>query len=369
MTTLEKLKAESAAFKPPKDGQPAQRVNFVRLNTKMNYKPRTRGAAFTNKIMAKKSNSVKAKARWAQKKKIEDLKNRDQVSMYGGLGKVGLDYQGCKGQDSLFMDDESKENNGDEYVVPAFSDQARQLVRAKMQADAKKIPQEEEDDEDEEMLCENIDEMVDELKKIDEKIEDIEIDKNDLDKAAYAVPDTDEGYKKVLKERFGHDDFLEGQLDAIKILVQRRKNALVVLATGGGKSLIYQYTTQFMPGLILVVTPLISLMTDQLGKLPDFMPGACINSQQSFQTKQAVLQAVKNKQIKVLFITPERFFTEDLGKYGRRISMVCVDEIHCASEWSHNFRPTYLMLHEMIHEKLGSSCRVLGLTATATKST
>ena len=58
-----------------------------------------------------------------------------------------------------------------------------------------------------------------------------------------------------------------------------------------------------------------------------------------------------------------------MGKYGRKIAMVCVDEIHCASEWSHNFRPTYLMLHEMIREKLGSTCRVLGLTATATKST
>ena len=92
------------------------------------------------------------------------------------------------------------------------------------------------------------------------------------------MPDTDEGYQKILKERFGHDDFLPGQLEAIKILIHKRKNALVVLATGGGKSLIYQYAAQFMPGLILVVTPLIALMTDQLGKLPDFMPGACINS-------------------------------------------------------------------------------------------
>ena len=134
-------------------------------------------------------------------------------------------------------------------------------------------------DSDDEMLCDNIDKMHDELKRIDEHVlEDVEVDINDLDKAAYAVPETDEGYRKILKERFGHDDFLEGQLDAIKILVAKRKNALVVLATGGGKSLIYQFTTQFMPGLILVVTPLISLMTDQLSKLPDFMPGACINS-------------------------------------------------------------------------------------------
>jgi ATP-dependent DNA helicase Q4 len=59
---------------------------------------------------------------------------------------------------------------------------------------------------------------------------------------------------------------------------------------------------------------------------------------------------------------------EDLSKFGRLFSMVCVDEIHCASEWSHNFRPAYLMLHEMIKEKLGDNTRVLGLTATATKT-
>ena len=71
----------------------------------------------------------------------------------------------------------------------------------------------------------------------------------------------------------------------------------------------------------------------------------------------------------MLFVTPERLFMEDLSKYNRKISMVCVDEIHCASEWSHNFRPTYLMLHEMVKEKLGKRTRVLGLTTTATVST
>lgn len=81
------------------------------------------------------------------------------------------------------------------------------------------------------------------------------------------------------------------------------------------------------------------------------------------------MKAVQQKMIKVLFITPERLFLEDLSKFERDISMVCVDEIHCASEWSHNFRPSYLMLHEMIKEKLGDKTRVLGLTATATKAT
>ena len=72
--------------------------------------------------------------------------------------------------------------------------------------------------------------------------------------------------------------------------------------------------------------------------------------------------------IKVLFITPERLFIEDLTKFGRPISLVCVDEIHCSSEWSHNFRPAYLVLHQMIKEKLGRDCKVIGLTATATKA-
>lgn len=141
-----------------------------------------------------------------------------------------------------------------------------------------------------------------------------------------------------------------------------------MLATGGGKSLCYQFACRFLPGLVLVVTPLISLMTDQLQKLPDFIPGAALNSQQQFSTKQDVVKAVQQKKIKVLFITPERLFMEDLSKFGRQIAMVCVDEIHCASEWSHNFRPAYLVLHDMIKEKLGDQARVIGLTATATRA-
>jgi ATP-dependent DNA helicase Q4 len=72
-----------------------------------------------------------------------------------------------------------------------------------------------------------------------------------------------------------------------------------------------------------------------------------------------------------LYVSPERFFLEDFSKFNRKISMVCVDEIHCASEWSHNFRPSYLKLNDMINDKLGGQdgARVLGLTATATKAT
>jgi ATP-dependent DNA helicase Q4 len=81
--------------------------------------------------------------------------------------------------------------------------------------------------------------MEKELKQIDDAIQESKPELTDDDKAAYEIPKTDEGYLKVLKERFGHDSFKEGQLEAIKIILERKDNALVVLATGGGKSLIY----------------------------------------------------------------------------------------------------------------------------------
>jgi ATP-dependent DNA helicase Q4 len=85
--------------------------------------------------------------------------------------------------------------------------------------------------------------MEKELKQIDDAIQENIPEHTDDDKAAYEIPKNDEGYLKVLKERFGHDSFKEGQLEAIKIILEKKENALVVLATGGGKSLIYQFTT------------------------------------------------------------------------------------------------------------------------------
>jgi ATP-dependent DNA helicase Q4 len=85
--------------------------------------------------------------------------------------------------------------------------------------------------------------MEKELKQIDDAIQENIPELTDDDRAAYEIPKTDEGYLKVLKERFGHDSFKEGQLEAIKIILEKKENALVVLATGGGKSLIYQFTT------------------------------------------------------------------------------------------------------------------------------
>jgi hypothetical protein len=108
--------------------------------------------------------------------------------MYGGLGRVGLDY----GKE--FSDEEFAEEREEKEKLPVFSSSV--VVEAKA--------------DDEEMLAEDFDEMMDELKQIDDEIEDVEVDMNDIDKAAYEVPDSDEGYLHILKERFGHESFKEG---------------------------------------------------------------------------------------------------------------------------------------------------------------
>ena len=126
-----------------------ERKNFVKLNQKQCYNPRMRGAAYTNKVMAKKTNQLKFRARTAAQMKIEQLKNRDKVNMYGGLGKVGLDYQ----------HEHAKEDG--EYQVPAFSSKLMHLAES-----AKKV------DEDEEMLDADLEDMHLALAAIDEEIAD-----------------------------------------------------------------------------------------------------------------------------------------------------------------------------------------------------
>ena len=121
--------------------------------------------------------------------------------MYGGLGGVGLDYEGRNDRQALLSDEELGPDE-EENQVPAFSNSAWNIINSSKTAKL--------DQEDDEMLVEDFDAMAAELLKIDDEIEDPSVDINDLDKAAYAIPTTDEGYKRILKERFGHDEFLEG---------------------------------------------------------------------------------------------------------------------------------------------------------------
>lgn len=140
----------------------------------------------------------------------------------------------------------------------------------------------------------------------------------------------------------------------------------VIQATGTGKSLIYQYFSLVSKGSVLVVTPLISLMNDQIIKMPKCIAAACINSYHTQEQRNGILNAFKSGHLNVLMMSPERLFLESVDFTG--VSLICVDEAHCISEWSHNFRPSYLRIEGILCEKLPLLPR-LALTATATRKT
>lgn len=170
----------------------------------------------------------------------------------------------------------------------------------------------------------------------------------------------------LLAERFHFSDFRPGQREAISSLL-RDKAALAVFPTGGGKSLCYQLPALVLEGITLVVSPLIALMKDQI----DFLrrrgiPAARLDSSLSADEVRQINDQVRNGELKLLYVAPERFNNERfLGELSRtRIGLFAVDEAHCISEWGHNFRPDYLKLAQTARE-VGAE-RILALTATAT---
>jgi len=129
-----------------------------------------------------------------------------------------------------------------------------------------------------------------------------------------------------------------------------------------------------LPGVTLVVSPLVALMEDQLTHLPKGLPGAALHSGQTPEHAAAVVNALRAGSLKILFIAPERLLSRrflDLAAtlpVDARFTFACVDECHCVSEWSHNFRPAYYHLGRVLRAELGLS-RILALTATATRRT
>jgi len=178
---------------------------------------------------------------------------------------------------------------------------------------------------------------------------------------------TDDDYHEILKKNFGFDEFRPGQLESIKKIVSG-KSTLVILHTGLGKSLIYSIASLLMPGLTVVISPLISLMFDQIDKLPKCLPGACINGMLKPENKGKIYELIRNQKLKILYISPETLETSFILDLSTQINFVCIDEIHCVSEWSHNFRTSYLKLSYLIKDRLKTEL-VLGLTATATSRT
>jgi ATP-dependent DNA helicase RecQ len=172
--------------------------------------------------------------------------------------------------------------------------------------------------------------------------------------------------RAVLRASFGFPEFRPGQERAVESVLAGR-DTLVVLPTGGGKSLCYQVPAMVLPGLTVVVSPLISLMKDQVDALTARgIPATFVNSTLTAGEVSERMSRVSRGEVKLLYVAPERF---DVGTAAERlreagVSLLAIDEAHCISEWGHDFRPSYLRVAQ-VREKLGWPPAV-ALTATAT---
>lgn len=172
--------------------------------------------------------------------------------------------------------------------------------------------------------------------------------------------------QSILKETFGFNEYRHGQNDAVSAILEGR-DALVVMPTGAGKSLCFQLPALVLPGVTIVVSPLIALMKDQVDDLQERNIAATfINSSLSGTEIARRLDEVTSGAIKLLYIAPERFYDAGFLQALKNItvSLFAVDEAHCISEWGHDFRPSYLQLKKAI-EAVGRP-PVAALTATAT---
>ncbi len=171
---------------------------------------------------------------------------------------------------------------------------------------------------------------------------------------------------KLLREQFGHPAFRPGQEQVIDALLEER-DVLALLPTGAGKSLVFQLTAQLLPGVTIVVSPLIALMKDQVESIAEQgLVARVINSTLSAGAAAQALHEVREAATKLLYVTPERFADAEFMEQIRRteVALFVVDEAHCISEWGHSFRAAYLALPEAIRQ-LGRPT-ILALTATAT---
>ena len=173
----------------------------------------------------------------------------------------------------------------------------------------------------------------------------------------------------LLKQYFGHDAFRPGQ-EAVIDAVLGGRDTLAVMPTGGGKSLCYQIPALMLPGLTLVVSPLISLMQDQVLALEENGIGAaCINSSLSHEELQDIYRGLRAGAYKLLYAAPERLEAPGFSALLQSLplSLVAVDEAHCISQWGQDFRPSYLKIHDFL-VRLPQRPILAAFTATATEA-
>lgn len=174
--------------------------------------------------------------------------------------------------------------------------------------------------------------------------------------------------RKILKQYFGYDDFREGQEVLIDSILSGR-DTFGIMPTGAGKSLCFQIPALILEGLTLVVSPLISLMKDQVGALNQAgIHAAYLNSSLSANQYFKALQYAKEGRYPIIYVAPERLLTDSFLDFAlhAKIAMVAVDEAHCVSQWGQDFRPSYLKITEFI-ERLPYRPVVSAFTASATK--
>ena len=175
--------------------------------------------------------------------------------------------------------------------------------------------------------------------------------------------------KEILKNQFGYDSFRMNQEQAIETILQK-KDCIVLMPTGGGKSLCYQIPALMLDGLTVVISPLIALMKDQVDALKNNgVEAAFLNSTQTSREQTEVFQSIRSGKLKLLYVAPERLlqsgnqFIDFLRSID--VSLFAVDEAHCISSWGHDFRPEYMQLARL--KSHFPDIPLIALTATADK--
>ena len=178
-----------------------------------------------------------------------------------------------------------------------------------------------------------------------------------------------EKLNQQLKNIFGFNSFKGRQEQIIKNLLEK-KDTMVIMPTGGGKSMCYQLPALMSNGLAIVISPLIALMKNQVDAIRTFNEknniAHVLNSSLSKTQVQVVMKDILNEETKLLYVAPESLIKEEYVKFLKKIniSFFAIDEAHCISEWGHDFRPEYRRIREII-ENIGRK-PIIALTATAT---
>lgn len=172
--------------------------------------------------------------------------------------------------------------------------------------------------------------------------------------------------QSTLQHYFGYNEFRHNQLEIIENVLAK-KDTIVLMPTGGGKSVCFQIPALLFDGVTIVVSPLIALMKDQVDALKlNGIPAAFLNSSQSSYEQTAIINQIQNKQLKLLYVAPERLLGQNnFLTYLKdiNVSLFAIDEAHCISQWGHDFRPEYLILGEL--KKQFPQVPIIALTATA----